>query len=159
MNSAHWGPVYMVVGDLRPVGQVTRLGGVTRLPNYLNRSHGTLKSDNRRPLPPKYVVCSHFFVCINAVSTNKKAKTKTKNKQSAIQISYLANSDKQTLQLNNILHFEIKRVMRVIEGKLDTLTMFYASFFRQTKSVILAGMPNLILFSFLWFLSLFFYYY
>ena len=40
--------------------------------------------------------------------------------------------------------------MGVIEGKLDTVTMIYASFFRQTRSLILAGMPNIILFSYIY---------
>ena len=40
--------------------------------------------------------------------------------------------------------------MRVIEGKLDTVKMIYASFFRQTRSLILAGMPNIILFSYIY---------
>ena len=65
-------------------------------------------------------------------------------------------ADQQTLQLNMILYFEINGVMRVIEGKLDTVKMFHGSFFRKTRSLILAGMPNIILFSFLSFLSLFF---
>ena len=46
-----------------------------------------------------------------------------------IMYAYFA-ADKQTLQLSITLYFEINRVMRVIEGILDTVKMFYASFFR-----------------------------
>ena len=42
-------------------------------------------------------------------------------------------ADKQTLSLNIIFHFEINEVMRVIESKLDTVKMFYASFFRNVR--------------------------
>ena len=42
-----------------------------------------------------------------------------------------ANSDKQILLLNITFDIDINGVMRVIEGKLDRVKMFFASFFRQ----------------------------
>ena len=76
----------------------------------------------------------HFFVYIDVA----KQKKKQTNKQ--IVINQLCTglrlhiaADRQTLSLNIIFHFEIKRVMRVIEGKLDTVKMFYASFFRHVR--------------------------
>ena len=48
-------------------------------------------------------------------------------------ITFAYCADKQTLSLNIIFHFEINEVMRVIDGKLDTVRMFYASFFRNVR--------------------------
>ena len=48
-------------------------------------------------------------------------------------ITFAYCADKQTLSLNIIFHFEINEVMRVIESKLDTVKMFYASFFRNVR--------------------------
>ena len=46
---------------------------------------------------------------------------------------YSANSDKQILQLNITFDIDTNGVVRVIEGKLDTVKMFFASFFRQIQ--------------------------
>ena len=50
-----------------------------------------------------------------------------------MQIRLHIAADKQTLSVNMIFHFEINEVMRVIDGKLDTVRMFYASFFRHVR--------------------------
>lgn len=101
------------------------------------------------------------YVCLHQRCKTKK-QTKETSKQALISH---ANYVCKLLLINKLcrstLYFTLRSMklsMRVIEGKLDTVKMFYDSFFRQTSCLILEGMLDIILFSSLSFISLFFNY-